>query len=401
MDNRSIEECKIIEQKIGEKKVFSLSGNRIDPFFGGVKYLWFKRNRPKIYKKTWKICQSHSYPIFKLTGNIVADYSTSGLYVPLYDYSKKKWSEKVCSELDLNPELLPKIMPSSGIAGEVSAKASEEVGLRRGTPVIVGGADFATSLLSVGAIEEGDAAIILGTSCNMVIPMSTPQFDKRLICEMHVVKDMYAVSGSSKAGGVLNWMKDQILENEASFLKDAGISIYEIMDNKAALLPIGSDGLIMFPYFVGGLAPIWNPHARGIYFGLTPNHGKAHMYRSVLEAAGYAFLHTASIVEEKGIRPKMIYSVNGGARSRLWRQILSDILNIPIAYVKENVGAPLGDAILAGVGIGAFKDEKIAKEWVKISEVTYPNKENNAKYKKYYNLYRQLYEKTEDLFSLI
>jgi sugar (pentulose or hexulose) kinase len=401
MDSRSKEETKIIQEKIGDKRAFNLSGNRIDPYFGGVKYLWLKRNRPEIYKKTWKICQSHSFPIFKLTGEVVTDYSTAGLCSPIYDYSKRRWSESICEELDLNAELLPKIMSSSGIAGEVTSEASEEVGLKKGTPVIAGGADFATSLLSVGAVEEGDASIILGSACNLVIPMSSPKFDERLLGTMHAVKDTYAVLGGCSAGGILRWMKDQILEAESLQLSDSGTSIYEIMDNKAAQLPIGSEGLIMFPYFNGGLAPIWNPNMRGIYFGLTPKHGKAHLFRAVLEATGYTFLYIASIVAENGIHPKMIYGVNGGTRSKLWCQILSDILDIPIAHVKDNIGAPLGDAILAGVGTGVFKNEKIAKEWIKINEVTYPNKENNSKYKRYYNIYRQLYENTKDLFKLL
>jgi sugar (pentulose or hexulose) kinase len=401
MDFRSKEESEIIEQKIGEKEVFKLSGNKIDPHFGGVKYLWLKRNRPEIYKRTWKILQAHSYPTFRLTGEVVTDYSTAGLYTPLFDYSKRRWSEKICGELGLDPELLPNIMQSSKIAGEVSAEASEVIGLKRGTPVIVGATDFAPSILSAGVVEEGDASIILGTSCNLVIPMSSPKFDERLLGTMHAVKDTYVVMGSSQAGGVLKWMKDQILETEATLLKDAGISLYEIMDQKAASISAGSEGLITFPYFVGGLAPIWNPNARGIFFGLTPKHGKAHMYRSVLEAAGYAFLYTAAIVKEKGIQPKMIYGVNGGAKSRLWRQIISDILNTPIAYIRDNAGAPLGDAILAGVGVGAFKDEKVAKEWVKVSDTTQPDRENNIKYRRYYDVYRKLYERTEDLFELL
>jgi sugar (pentulose or hexulose) kinase len=401
MDFRSKEESNIIEQKIGREKVFSLSGNKIDPHFGGVKCLWFKRNKPELYNKTWKILQPHNFPVFKLTGEVVTDYSTAGLFAPLFDYSKRRWSEEACRELDLDPELLPHIAQSSKIVGEVGAETSEKVGLRRGTPVIVGCTDFASSILSAGVVEEGDAAIILGTSCNLVIPMSTPTYDERLLGTMHAVKDTYVMIGSSQAGGVLKWMKDAILETEAAILRGSGISIYEVMDDKASLLPIGSEGLIMFPYLIGGFAPVWHPNARGIYFGLTPKHGKAHLYRAILEAAGYAFLYTASIVEEKGIHLKMIYGVNGGTKSRLWRQIISDVLNTPIAHIKDSVGAPLGDAILAGVGIRAFKDEKIAKEWVKVSEVTYSNEENNEKYKKYYNVYKQLHERTDDLFALL
>jgi len=400
-DSRSIEECNIVDKRIGGKRVFEISGNRIDPYFGGNKLLWLKRNRPEVYSQTWKVCQSHGYPIFKLTGMMVTDYSVAGLCSPIYDYSKKGWSDELCNELGLDIDMLPKIMPSSSVAGEVTYDAAEEVGLRKGTPVIVGGGDFATSILSVGAVGEGDASIMLGTACNFIIPMSSPKFDERLLGTSHVVKDTYAVIGSSYGGGILRWMKDRILDAEANSLKGSGRSLYEYMDSEASNLPAGSESLILFPYFVGGLTPIWNPHARGVYFGLTPKHNKAHLYRAVLEAVGYSFLYTANIVGEKGIHPKMIYGVDGGARSRLWRQILSDILDIPVAYVKDNIGAPVGDAALAGVGIGQFKDEAIVKDWVKVSEINYPDEEDHKKYEKYYHIYRELYERIKDLFALL
>jgi sugar (pentulose or hexulose) kinase len=401
IDHRSIEECKIIEDTIGQEKVFATSGNRIDPYFGGAKILWLKRNKPTIYKKTWKILQSHSYPIFKLTGQTVTDYSTAGLCSPIFDYTKKKWSHEMIDDLQVNPELLPQIAQSNKIAGEITSEACEEVGLRKGTPVIVGGADAMVSMLSVGVIEEGDVAIMLGTACNFLLPMKSPKFDERLLGTMHVVKDIYTVVGSSFAGGVLKWLKDQIMDVEDAFFKDSGTSLYEVMDKKASILPAGSEDLIMFPYFLGGLAPIWNPHAKGIYFGLNPKHGKAHLYRAVLEATGYSFLYAASIMKEKGVHPKMIYGVNGGAKSTLWRQILSDILDIPFAYVKNNMGTPMGDVVLAGVGTGVFRDERIAENWVKIDETNYPMEENNRKYQKYYNIYTELYERTKELFPLL
>jgi xylulokinase len=400
-DSRSKEECKIVKEKIGERKVFDISGNRIDPYFGGNKFFWLKRNRPEVYAQTWKVCQSHGYPIFKLTDRIVTDYSVAGLCSPIYDCRKKKWSDEICNELNLDIDMLPEIMPSSAVVGEVTHNAAEETGLKKGTPVIVGGGDFAASTLSVGAVGEGDASIMLGTACNFIIPMSTQKFDVRLLNTSHVVRDNYLVIGSSHGGLILRWMRDQILDTEYNSLKDSGMSFYEFMDNKSSDIPIGSEGLILFPYFVGGLTPIWNPSARGIYFGLTPNHNKAHLYRAVLEAVGYSFRYTASIVSERGVHPKMIYSVNGGARSAVWRQILSDILNIPVAYVKDNMGAPVGDVILAGVGIGHFRDETVVKDWVKISEINYPDKVRHEKYKKYYHIYMELYERVKDLFALL
>ena len=149
---------------------------------------------------------------------------------------------------------------------------------------------------------------------------------------------------------------------------------------------------------MGERTPIWDVYARGVYLGLTPYHTKAHMYRAVLEGIGYAFNHIMEIVKSLGITVREILAVNGGAKSKLWRQILSDIMGIPQIYLPKTGGAPLGDVILAGIGTGIFKNANVVKKWIVESERTEPRMENHVTYQKYYRIFRKLYENLKITF---
>lgn len=192
-------------------------------------------------------------------------------------------------------------------------------------------------------------------------------------------------------GALVRWFRDEfgILERDVERL--AGVSAYSLLDREAEKVPPGSDGLIVLPYFMGERTPIWDPRARGVIFGLTLYHTRAHIFRAILESAGYALRQHVEIVRELGIDIRRLIAVNGGAKSKLWRQIISDITGLPQQYVPEAPGAPYGDAFLAGVATGIFKNPTQIRDYVKIAEETRPNKENAAIYEKLYKIYLTLY----------
>lgn len=398
IDRRSEAECAWLKSAIGLEKCSKISGNQIDPYFGGPKFLWFRNNRPKLFAKTSKILLGSNYVVYHLTGSTVADHSVAGLCAPCYDYRKKQWSEEICEEMQIPIELLPELHHSQEIIGEITAEASRKTGLKKGTPVVTGGGDFACSTLGVGVIEEGEACEMLGTAGNILMPLNSPAlFDIRLLNTSHVVEGKYLTLGSIYSGGVLQWFRNELSKSEQVEAKEKGISAYRLLDQLASGVPLGSDGLIFLPYLMGERTPIWDVYARGVYLGITPYHTKAHLYRAVLEGIGYALNHIVEIVASQ-ISVREIVAVNGGAKSRFWRQIISDIMGIPQIYIAETGGAPLGDAILAGIGCGIFKDAKIVKKWIDKGERTEPIKNNHKTYQKYYELFRKSYEGLKNLF---
>lgn len=398
IDRRSEAECTWLKTEIGLEKCSKIGGNQIDAYFGGPKFLWFRRNEPGLFEKAEKILLGSNYVVYHLTDSIVADHSVAGLCAPCYDIQKRQWSEEICEAMGIPIDLLPELYDSHKIIGEITEKGAKRTGLRKGTPLVTGGGDFACSTLGVGVIEEGEACEMLGTAGNILMPLSSPLFDVRLLNTSHVVEGKYLTLGSIYAGGVLQWFRDTLGDFEKLKAEEKRQPVYQILDEQASKLPIGSDGLILLPYFMGERTPIWDVYARGVYLGITPFHTKAHMYRAALEGIGYALNHIVEIVTSLGISIHEIAAVNGGARSPLWRQIISDIMGIPQLYIAETGGAPLGDAILAGIGVGIFDDARVVKNWIPKGERTEPIPKNHDKYQKYYELFRRIYEILKDSF---
>jgi len=190
----------------------------------------------------------------------------------------------------------------------------------------------------------------------------------------------------------MKYFRDIFGQAEQAAEKQLGVSAYQIMNLEAEKVSPGSEGLIILPYFMGERAPIWDPLARGVFFGLSLAHGRGHIIRAMMESVGYAVLHNVELVRQTGVGIKSpLFLGEGGAQSSLWRQIISDVLNAECAYIKESRGAPVGNAINAGVGVGIFKNYHIIKDWLKVTDEIKPNPERHKFYNKIHQIYRQLY----------
>jgi len=401
IDRRATEEVDWIAQHIGVEAVRQVSGNTIDGYFGGPKWLWFRSNEPELFGRTWKILQAHSYVIFKLCGEVVTDFSQAGLCSPCFDLAKREWSADMCGALGIPISMLPELAPSHQVIGQVHAGGARASGLAVGTPIVAGGGDFACATLGCGVIDVGQAAQMLGTAGNLLVPMGqTLDPDPRLLNTLHVTGD-YLTLGSIYAGGVIQWFRDQLGQPEMAEARATGTSAYRLLDEHAAQVAAGAEGLILLPYLMGERTPIWDPHARGVYVGLTPYHTRAHMYRAALEGVAFGFRHMAEIIEQQGVEIGEIIAVNGGSRSPLWRQIFADVLNARIKHYVGGAATLLGDVILAGIGAGFFSDFGIAREWQQIVEIEEPNPAANRLYGQVYRIYRQIYEQLKDQFPAL
>lgn len=330
-----------------------LAGNRLHEYALGPKLAWLRRHEPARYAATATVLQSHSFPVLRLTGARVTDYSSAALCAPFYDARRRDWSDEVCARLDVDRRLLPELAPAHSIAGRVTAAAARETGLAEDTPVVVGGADFAASTLAAGVSEPGEACLMLGTAGNLVMPFTGASFDTRLINAHHVGCDRYLALGATLVGAAQQWFRDAMAPG-------AGL---DALDAEAEAVPAGADGARLLPYLQGERTPVWDAGARGAFVGLSLSHGRGHLYRAVLEAVAVSFRHCLEVAREHGLELAEVIAVDGGARSALWRQILCDALGVPLSYLPDSPGAPAGAAILAGLGIGALPDVGAAKAW--------------------------------------
>ena len=401
MDRRATKQCDWLKKNIGEETVFEITGNIIDPYYAVTKLMWERDNRPDLYKRTFKLQTAADYPAMRLTGRAVTDYSNACLIGIAFDIRKKVWNEEILKKINIDPDKLPELYPCEEVIGYVTKKAAERTGLAAGTPVVAGTVDCNAAWVATGAVEDGDASIVMGTAGIIGIVHKKDSFTRGMITICHTAesKNMYTTLSAQLCGGLYRYFRDKFAIAEQNAERDIGIDAYELMDLEASKVKPGSDSLIVLPYFQGERTPIWDPYVRGMIFGLSFNHTRAHLVRAIMEGTGYAFRHNYNLLKKSDINITLPFVMSeGGARSKLWRQIVCDMLGVPGVFTKNMSGAPFGNAVLAGVGTGVFKDFSIAKRWVEIADRTNPIPENTALYKKYYEIFVELYKQNKHLY---
>ncbi len=399
-DTRASEICKNVKKTFGDDAFFEISGNPFEASYTLPKIMWYKENLPDIYKQTDKILQSNAFIGMKLTGNIANDYSQAyGLQC--YDIAKKTWNLEVLKDLGLKADILPTLCDCHEVIGKISKEASRITGLLEGTPVVAGGLDAACGTLGAGVISNGQTQEQGGQAGGMSICTDTPISHKSLILSNHVVSGKYLLQGGTTGGGgVINWFEKNFLDFERNVSSSCGLSPLVMMDKSASLIPVGSDGVIFLPYMAGERSPIWNPHAKGMYFGLDFSKTKAHFARASMEGVAYSLLHNLEVAHSAGAPVNTLHAVGGAANSRLWTQIKADVSGKEIKVPYSDSATTLGACILAGVGTGLYQNfESAVEKTVKITRTYTPNMENHKKYKEIFPRYLELYESTKHLMT--
>jgi xylulokinase len=213
----------------------------------------------------------------------------------------------------------------------------------------------------------------------------------------------YVTVPTTMTGGqCIRYLRDHFSQAEVETERVLGVSAYDLLNLQAEKVPVGSDGLLILPFLMGERTPIWDVDARGVIFGLSLHHTKGHFVRAMMEGVAYAMYDSFRLIKEAGLPVNYPMVLNeGGAVSKLWRQILTDVFDVPIALVKRRTGAPYGDAILAGVATGVFKDFAVAKDWVEYVEPMEPNPAHHARYMEYFALYKRIYEHVKGDFKTL
>ncbi len=393
MDRRAHEQEKWVLEHIGADRLYQITHNGTDPYYGYTKILWIKDNEPENWAKTKMFLPPNAYAIYKLTGEIAVDYSSAGNIGGIFDAEKRTWSHEMLDAMGIPRSMVPEqIVESSDIVGGLTAEAAKEMGLKEGTPVCAGGVDCVVATLGLGVFEPGSYAAAIGTSMCAALVHDKPIHASGLI-EMPYVKNAkrlsYSFGGSATAGALIKWFRDNFAQLEKLEEEQGGKNAYAILDKAAESIPAGSNGLVLLPYFMGERSPIWDTHARGTLFGLSLAHTKAHVYRAFLEAVAYSLRH--SMESTNTDLGDYILVAGGVAKSKLWRQIIADVTGYPIVCPLNDVEANLGDVILAGVGIGLLSCDDV-KSWQVMDEKVLPDPKAHAIYNEYYKLYHSIYE---------
>jgi xylulokinase len=390
-DGRTQEECDEITSRVGAERLIELTSNPALTGFSAPKLLWLRRHRPREYDQARTFLLPKDYVRLRLTGEAASEVSDASGTL-LFDVTSRQWSREVLERLGIDAALLPPVFESPVPSAAVSASVASELGLRPGTPVVGGGGDQAAGAVGNGIVREGSVSSTIGSSGVVFAYAAEPVRDPRgrvhTFC--HAVPGAWHVMGVTQAAGLsLRWLRDQL-----------GGGDYDALTAQAAQAPAGSDGLWFLPYLMGERTPHLDPQARGVWFGLTAAHTRAHLTRSVMEGVAYSLKDCLDVLLGMGLPVGEVRASGGGARSGLWRQIQADVFGREVVGVQAAEGPAYGAALLAGVGTGAWRSVPEACEaCVRIASRTEPDPAAQATYTRGHAVYQRIYAQVAPLFT--
>ncbi|CDZ23175.1 hypothetical protein CCDG5_0024 [[Clostridium] cellulosi] len=392
MDRRAEEQERWVRQHVDQSRLWQITQNGTDPYYGYTKILWIRDNEPENWVKIRMFLPPNAYVIARLSGEVAIDYSSAGNLGGFFDMNTRSWSDEMLNAMGVPRTLMPqRIVENTEPVGTLTTAAAQEMNLTPGTPVFNGGVDCGVATLGLGVFEPGDYAAAIGTSMCAALVHEEPIEARDLISWPYVYNARrltYSFGGGATAGAVIKWFRDTFAAEEKRAEAAGGENAYAVLDRQAASIPAGSEGLIVLPYFMGERSPLWDTNAKGTIFGLSLVHTRAHIYRAFLEAVAYSLRHT---MESCGTELKESILLAGGvSKSPLWKQIFADVTGHSIVCPIHDVEANLGDVMLAGLGTGLLTREDL-KKWQVLDKKITPNPEAHAKYNEYYKMYRDLY----------
>lgn len=400
MDRRSESQCEWLHNRVGEETITRINGGRIDPYYLAPKLLWFREHAPDAYRRTYMILQANGYVVHKLCGAFTMDMSHGPLTL-FFDSENQAWSEALLDAMDLDPAKLPPVVACTDLVGAVTDEAAAVTGLMAGTPVIAGMTDGAAAGVEAGLAEPGDAAEMTGQSTVLLICSDQPYLGRDLIPLGYPISGRYLVAGALVAsGGALRWFRDQLGEVEQQIASQQGIDVYDVLSERAAVSPPGANRLIFLPYLYGERSPIWDSHARGVFFGLSLSTHKNDLIRAIMEGAAFGLRHNVDSAAANGFSMTNLVCVGGGARSAVWNQIKADVLQRPVHLPKTATGAPMGDVIVAAAAVGLYDSIAEAMSTMSATGADYqPQTELAARYDALYQVYRGLYPRLRTAYK--
>ena len=394
-DQRCAKQCQDMLKDIGGfEKLRCYTNNNMLPGYQGGKLLWLREMEPENFEKMTKAVLPKDYLRYRLTGEYYTDVSdASG--TGLFDVKNRVYSWELLNHLNLSPDLFPPVAESSEMTGEITKEAAELTGLLPGTPVVGGGGDSVIQTTGMGLIKEGILGLTLGTAGIVAMGMSQylENHNETLQFFCNNQKDLYHVMGVMLAcGGSYQWYRNTLCQDEMARAKHQGMDPYDLLNESAKNSSPGAKRLLYLPYLSGERAPYTDPNLRGSFIGLAQSHSKGDITRSVMEGIGYGMKQISeSILELKPLKLDRIIVSGGGSRSDLWRQILSDIFQLPVYTVNgAKEGGAYGACLAGGVGAGIWSNLEEACATMKVVTENLPNVRNKEVYEEMYTIYSDM-----------
>jgi len=391
LDERAEEESRELQEKLKMDTFYIHTGlSTIDPILPLSKIIWLKLHEGETYKNTYKFLLLKDFIINKLSGEMVTDFSVASC-TGYFDIRKKEWWTDVLDLAGIDRNKLPEVEDSAYCPGYLREEVKRTLGLSRDVKVMNGMLDQCGSAIGAGNIETGILTETTGTA--MVLAFTLDKIEDLKVKDKipvvcHGIRDKYLILPySPTAGIILKWFKDNFCSEEMNLAKEQNRDVYQIIDEMVEKREIILPELIVLPHFCGIITPISNPNMKGAIFGLDLKVDKIDIAKAIMESIGFMLKEQIDFLSSKGFKINEIISLGGGARSNIWLQIKSNILNRRILALENEESASFGCAVIAAVADGLINKPDVVKQKVRIREEFIPDPKEvdiyEQKYKKY------------------
>jgi FGGY-family pentulose kinase len=405
MDVRSSGQARKIASSKHEALKYNGSG-QVPADWMPSKILWVKENRPEIYRNAVHICEFIDWVNYLLTRKYVASINnvTARWY---YDNSNGGWPAEFYETVgigDLLDKVPSKVLRVGEIVGGIDPTLADEMGLSARTIVVQGGSDAYIGTLGLGVVHEGDVALITGSS-HLLLGLTRNDVHSPSISGSFpdaVIPGLRIMEGSQiSTGSVLKWFSNSFINGDITReAKRKGVSLYEYLDSKMADITIGSEGIIVLDHWQGNRNPYSDPLSRGVIWGLSLNHSPFHVYHAIMEGIAYGTKIILDGFQTNGLMCERLMAGGGITRSKVWMQIHSDVLGLPIHINEVSNVALLGCAVLSARAIGLYPSiEAASRAMVRCETVIEPDLKKTAEYSYYVEKYAATYSRMADLMN--
>lgn len=401
-DNRAARQAARIRDELNGAELHRRTGTPVHTMSPLTKILWFKEEDPDTFEAANKWISIKEYVFFRLFGEFVVDYSIASA-TGLLNLENLGWDEGALEILELTRDSLSKPVPTMHAVEGMADEYAERLGLDPGTPFVLGANDGVLANLGLGATRPGIVACSIGTSGAVRSVVDRPQIDedRKLFCYA-LTEDKWVVGGPINNGGItLQWAIEQLFPGVKEEAEEQERDEHELAGELIEDVPPGSGGVVFLPYLMGERAPQWNPEAKGVFFGLTLQHGRENLIRAVMEGVIYQMYSVQRALEKMTGEPEEIRATGGFARSALWRQIMADVYGQEIVFPESYESSCLGAALLGMKALNIIDSLEAADEIIQTSTKHQPNEENSAVYKKLVGIFARLYDRLEPEFTEI
>ncbi|MBE6373207.1 MAG: xylulokinase [Lentisphaerae bacterium] len=390
-DQRSTEECAELKRERGEA-IFRTAYQMPAPTWTLPQMMWLKRHEPEVLKKTKHVLFVKDYVRYLVTGHAATDYIEAQGTL-FYDMAKQDWADGLVELSGLDRKALPELIKPADAVGKVTAKAAAETGLPEGAVVVCGTSDSAVEDYGAGAVEPGDCIVKLATAGNVNVMTAEPHPFQTTLTYSHVIPGMwYTVSATNAAALCQRWFRDTFCQAEKAEAQQLGTKAFALMDRQAEASAPGAGGVMFHPYLQGERSPYWDPKLRSSFTGVSISSTKGDFIRALFEGVAYSLRDCFGTIEEMKLPVNRIFLIGGGARGKLWSEIVCNVFNLPL-QVPTPGDASFGTALLAATGAGVFPDSKTAvRKCLHIDREIQPDPALAAFYREEFQRYRAVHD---------